>query len=186
MKSIRLLALVLLPALAFAQSQGKKKHSVPAVFNSARYVYVESMDGDIFTPGLLPADRHAIIDVQNALREWGRYILTPDRGDAELIFVVRTGRQAEGKIGGTVSGPNSGPRGNPGQGNPGQQPNPAGTGVMFGGEVGPADDLLKVVMANSEGRGTQVWLRSEDGGLASPDVPLLRQLKAAVDHDYPR
>jgi hypothetical protein len=181
MKSTRLLTLLLLPTLVFAQSQGKKKHSVPAVFNTARYVYVESMDGDIFTPGLLPADRHAIIDVQNALRDWGRYVLTPDRGDAELIFVVRTGREAEGNIGGTVSGPNSGPLGNPGQ-----QQHPGGRGVLFGGEVGPADDLLKVVMGNDANRGIQVWLRSEDGGLASPDVPLLRQLKAAVDHDYPR
>jgi hypothetical protein len=69
MKSTRLLALVLLPTLTLAQNQNKKKHSVPAVFNNASYVWVESTDGDIFTPGLLPADRHAIVDVQNALRD---------------------------------------------------------------------------------------------------------------------
>ncbi len=102
MKSTGLLLLVLLPTLAFAQSQNKKKHSIPAVFDNAHYVWVESTDGDIFTPGLLPADRHAIVDVQNALRNWGRYVLTPDRSDAELIFVVRTGRIAEGKVGGSV------------------------------------------------------------------------------------
>jgi hypothetical protein len=183
MRSARLLALVLLPALAVAQNQSKKKHSVPAAFNTAHYVWVESMDGDIYTPGLLPADRQAIVDVQNALREWGRYVLTPDRSGAELIFVVRTGRVAEGKASGKVGSPNSGPVGNP---NPGQQQHPIGTGVMLGAEVGPPDDLLKVVLANSEGRGTQVWLRSEDGGLASPGVPLFEQLKTAVDHDYPR
>jgi hypothetical protein len=184
MQSTRLLAvLVLLPVLAFAQSQGKKKHSVPAVFNNARYVWVESTDGDIFTPGLLPADRNAIVDVQNALRDWGRYALTPDRANAELIFIVRTGRIAEGQVGGSVGAPNSGPMGNP---NPGQQQHPMGTGVMVGGEVGPADDLLKVVMTNSESRGIQVWMRTEEGGLASPSVPLLQQLKTAVDHDYPR
>jgi hypothetical protein len=181
MKWARLLALVLLPVLAFGQSQGKKKHGVPAVFNTARYVYVESMDGDIFTPGLLPADRQAILDVERTLHDWGRYVLTPDQGDAELIFVVRSGRRVEGKIGGTISSPNSGPRDNP------RQPqDPTGTGVMVGGEIGPADDLLKVVMGNDPNRGTEVWLRSEEDGLASPDVPLLRHLKAAVDHDYPR
>ena len=183
MKSTRLLALVLLPTLTLAQNQNKKKHSVPAVFNNASYVWVESTDGDIFTPGLLPADRHAIVDVQNALRDWGRYVLTPDRQGVELIFVVRTGRIAEGRVGGSVGAPNSGPLGNP---NPGQQQHPMGTGVMLGGEVGPADDLLKVVMTNSEGHGTQVWLRTEEGGLASPNVPLFQQLKTAVDHDYPR
>lgn len=183
MKSTLFLALVLLPTVALAQNQNKKKHSVPAVFNNARYVWVESTDGGVFTPGLLPADRHAIVDVQNALRDWGRYILTPDRQGAELIFVVRTGRIVEGQVGGSVGGPNSGPLGNP---NPGQQQHPMGTGVMLGGEVGPADDLLKVVMTNSEGHGTQVWLRTEERGLASPDVPLFQQLKKAVDHDYPR
>jgi hypothetical protein len=183
MKSTLLLALVLLPTLAFAQNQGKKKHSVPAIFNAARYVWVESMDGDLSTPGLLPADRDAIVAVQNALRDWGRYVLTPDRSDAELIFVVRTGRIAEGKVGGSVGAPNSGPLGNP---NPGQQQHPTGTGVMFGGEAGFPDDLLKVVMTSREGPGTQVWLRTEEGGLASPDVPLFKQLKNAVDHDYPR
>ena len=183
MKSTGLLVLVLLPTLAFAQSQNKKNHSTPAVFDNAKYVWVESMDGDIFTPGLLPADRHAIVDVQNALRNWGRYVLTPDRSDAELIFVVRTGRIAEGKVGGSVGSPNSGPLGNP---NSGQQQHPIGSGVMLGSEVGPADDLLKVVMNNSQRHGIQVWLRSGEGGLASPDVPLLQQLKTAVEHDYPR
>ncbi len=183
LKPTILLALVLLPTLALAQNQNKKKHSVPAVFNNARYVWVESTDGDIFTPGLLPADRRAIVDVQHALREWGRYVVTADRQEAELIFVVRTGRIAEGKIGGSVGAPNSGPVGNP---NPAQQQHPMGTDVMFGGDVGSPDDLLKVVMTNSEGRGIEVWFRTEDAGLASPDVPLFRQLKAAVDHDYPR
>jgi hypothetical protein len=69
---------------------------------------------------------------------------------AELIFVVRTGRIAEGKVGGSVGAPNSGPLGNP---YPGQQQHPMGTGVMLGGEVGPADDLLKVVMTNGVGHG---------------------------------
>jgi len=180
MKLTRLLALVLLPTLLFAQSQGKKKNTVFAAFKTARYVWVESMDGDIFSPNLLPADRRAIGDVQNALRDWGRYVLTPNRSDAELIFVVRTGRRAEAEVGGTVGRPNSGPLGHP------TQPTGAGGGAIFGGEVGPADDLLKVIMPTSGGRGTQVWFRTEDGGLASPDVPLFEQLREAVDHDYPR
>ena len=180
MKTARFLVLVLLPALVFAQSQNKKKHSVPAVFSTARYVWVESMDGDIFRPGLLPADRQAITDVRNALRDWGRYSLTVDRSQAELIFVVRTGRIADAKAGASVA---SGPVSNP---NPGQQ-RPIGTCVVLGAEVGPPDDLLKVCIANSDAEvGTQVWMRSADVGLASPDVPLFEQLKKAVEREYPR
>lgn len=199
MKSTLLLALVLLPTLTFAQKHGKKKHTVPAVFSTARYVWVQSMDGDLFTPGLLPADRQAIVDVQNALQDWGRYVLTARRSDADLIFVVRTGRLADAKVGGGVGTPNAGPMGNPNAGqmgnsnsgpmgnpNAGPQQRPMGTGVMYGGDVGPPDDMLKVVSTNTEGNGMQVWLRSEEGGLASPFIPLFQQLKTAVDHDYPR
>lgn len=176
------MVLLLLPTILFAQSQNKKKRSVPAVFATARYVSVESMDGDIFTPGLSRADRLAIVEVQNGLRDWGRYALTTDRSQAELIFVVRTGRIAEGKVGGSVSGPVSGP-----VGNPGQQQHPMGTGVMLGSEVGPLDDLLKVCMASTDARlGTQVWMRTENSGLTRPEVPLLQQLRTAVEHDYPR
>jgi hypothetical protein len=46
MKPTRFLALILLSTLAFAQGHEKKKHSVFAVFITARYVWVESMDGD--------------------------------------------------------------------------------------------------------------------------------------------
>src|SRR5579863_6096977 len=183
MKLAGVLAVVLLPTLVFAQNQNKKKHSVSEAFNNARYVWVESMDGDIFTPGLLPADRQAIADVQNALRDWGRYALTADRSQAELIFVVRAGRLAEGNVGGRVGPQNSRPIG---ASDPGQQQRPMGPGVMLGGEIGPPYDLLKVILTNSQGPGTEVWFRSEESGLASPDVPLFQRLKRAVDHDYPR
>ncbi len=183
MKGSGVIALVLLSSLAFAQNQSKKKPTVSAVFGHARYVWVESMDGDIYNPSLLPADRQAITDVQNALRKWGRYVLTADRQNAELVFVVRTGRVGEGKIRGSVGYPGTGPPGYP---NTGPQQDPMGTGVMLGGGVGPPNDLLKVVVGNDPEHGIQVWLRSEKDGLASPDVPLFQQLKKAVDKDYPR
>lgn len=195
MKSSAVLALVLLPTLTLAQNQNTKK-TVPAVFNNARYVWVESMDGDIFTPTLLPADRHAIIVVQNALERWGRYVLCTDRKEAELIFVVRAGRAGEASTGVGVGNPGTE---QPDSRNPRQkQPPdwsspdsmgsevPMGTKVMVGGAAGPPNDLLKVVAGNDPENSTQVWLRSEKNGLGSPNVPLFQQLKKAVDHDYPR
>jgi hypothetical protein len=189
MKVAGILALVLLSTLALAQNQNRKK-TVPAIFDHARYVWVESMDGDIFTPTLLPADRRAIVDVQNALQKWGRYVLCGYRKDADLIFVVRTGRVAEGKTGVSVGNPGSVPPHNPNSGQQqhpvGTAPDPMGTEVMLGGAVGPPNDLLQVFRGNNRESGTQVWLRTEKDGLESPDVPLFQQLKKAIDHDYPR
>lgn len=191
MKRVTILALFLLSTVAFAQNQTKKKASVSAVFQHARFVWVESMDGDIFTPTLLPEDRRAIVAVQKALRDWGRYTLTANRSDAELIFVVRTGRVAESRVGGRV-----GNTGTLSPNDPGARQRPGGAGdiegdtigteVMTGGGVGPPDDLLKVVMGNDARRGAQLWLRSEKDGLTNPRVPLLQQLIQAIDRDYPR
>jgi len=180
MRSARLLLLFLLPTLVFAQH---KKHTLPAVFNTAQYVWVESMDGDEYRPDLLPADRQAITDVENALRDWGRYILTARRSEAQLVFVVRTGRLAEGKMGVGIGTRTPGPAANPYSG---QQQPPAGPGVVMGSEVGPPDDLLQVCQLEEGSRlGNPIWERSESDGLASPSVPLFRDLKRAIDRDYP-
>lgn len=184
------LVLLLLPTLLVAQA--KKKHTVPAVFNNARYVWVETIDGrDVFSPGLLPEDRQAISDVEDALRSWKRYSLTTQRSQAEIIFVVRKGRLASAKIGGTVSGGSS-PRTQP---FPGQR-SPSGPdasdsrdtapGVMVGGEVGSPDDLLEVRMLNADGTlGAMLWDRMFPDGLDAPQVSLVAQLKKAVEKDYP-
>ena len=71
MKPIQTAALLafLLPALV--SLQGKTKQPiVPAVFNNARYIYVEAVDGQQFDPRLYPEDRQAIADVQDAMRAW--------------------------------------------------------------------------------------------------------------------
>lgn len=189
LKAARLLVLLLLPGLVFAQS--KKKHSLPAVFSSARYVYVESVDGDIFTPGLSRADRDAIANVQYALRNWGRYSIASDRSQAELVFVLRSGRVSEGRIGGDASV--SMPRPVPGQdpnGQPNSQPNgqprTGPPGVMLGQEGGSPDDMLQVCMLSDGSRlSAPIWMRTEPDGLASPDLPLLRNLRKAIDKEYP-
>jgi hypothetical protein len=177
----------LAPALsvAFVLAHGTpKKQTVPlAVFGQARYVYVETPDGDAFTPGLLPEDRQAVFDVQKGIQGWNRYVLTPKREEAELIFVVRKGSlmTGSGHVGiGVGNHPND--RGVPSVDTSGQGNN-AGGGV----EVGPPDDLIFVYTNNSDGRlGTLIWNRSEPDGLRSPRVPLLREIESAVDSAYPR
>lgn len=158
------------PVLAYAQ-----KPALPAVFNQAHYVFVQAVDGDAYNLNLLPEDREAILDVKTALQKWGRYAVTENRSEADIVFVVRAGRL------GTLSG-----RGVAGRSPRGPQ---AGqwNGAGASGELGPPDDLLWVCRLDRSGKlGAPLWTRTEKDGLASPDVPLFREFASAMDRDYPQ
>ena len=177
MKPGRFAVLSLFVLLVLGLAQGKpKKPEVPAVFENARYVYVEAMDGDVFKPGLFPQDRQAIYDVEESLRKWKRYALTTNRNEAELIFVIRKGRLAGAQLHGGIS---SGPSAQA----PGQT---RGTEIGARAEVGEPDDRLSVYTQNRGQRGAMVWDRALDGGLDAPAVLLMQQLRTAVDRSYPQ
>lgn len=178
LKTVTLL-LVLAPAFVALQAKPKKPNKLPAVFNQARYVYVEAEDGQQFDPRLLAEDRQAIADVQKALQDWNRYTLTVRRGEADLIFVVRRGRVADADVGVLAS---SGPQGAP---QPGGASGPS-HGVSAGGDMGPADDFLEVLEPNpGNSQGIPRWERTLPNGLDSPGLMLFRQLKDEVERDYP-
>ena len=180
-----IVAALLVPAVVFAGDKGKKKKTVPAVFGTAKYVYVQAEDGDVYKPGLLEEDRQAVFNVEDAIRKWKRYTITVSRDEAELIFYVRKGRAGSATVGGTVGTAGGRSRG-PGPGQP-RTGGLGGPGVMVGGEAGPPDDLLEVRMRNTESElSAPIWFRSQPDGLNSPDVPLLANLKAAVEKDYPQ
>ena len=186
----RCLPCLLLLLLIFpGPAQSKKKDpDIPGLFRQARYVYVEAVDGDEFNPRLYAEDRQAIADVRQALQAWNRYTLTIRRQDADLVFVVRKGRLAAAKV---FAGVHTGARTSVAQ-TPDQDPNrdPArdpnsGTEVGASGEVGSPDDFL-FVDAVSHGRlGAQIWMQSRRDGLNTPEMPLFKQIKDAVDKAYP-
>jgi hypothetical protein len=189
----RCLPCLLLLLLFFpGPAQSKKKDpDIPALFRQARYVYVEAVDGDEFNPRLYPEDRQAIADVRRALQTWNRYVLTVQRQDADLVFVVRKGRLVAAKVFGDVhvgsrtpvaQTPDQGPN----RDDPARYPN-SGTEVGASGEVGSPDDLLFVDTVRSDGRrGTRIWMQSRTDGLDTPEMPLFKQIKDAVDKAYPR
>ena len=183
MKLARMIALSLLvlPGLAMAKN---KKPQVPAVFGNATYVYVESENGDEMRPGLYPADRQAIEDVRDALHDWKRYKVTLDRDHAELIFVVRKGRLANGGVHGSVGSPQNLPQNQaPGQHGP---LTGGGAGVGTEVEVGPEEDMLRVYQLTTDGKRLgPIWDRSQPDGLDAPQLLLFRQLKDAVESTYP-
>jgi hypothetical protein len=170
---------VLLGATTLLPAQ-PKKHKLPAAFGHAQYVYVESVDGDVDSPELLPEDRQAIADLNDAIYRWKRYILTARRSEADLVFLVRTGRVASARLG---VGVGNVPYGMPSH--PGVQ-TPIGVQTSAGSEVGPPDDFLQVCKVDPNGQvGTIIFERSVEGGLASPNVPMFKQLRDAVDKEYP-
>ena len=149
-------------------------------------------------PGLYPEDRQAIADVMDRMRDWKRYAITPNREQADLVFVVRKGRLVgQQDHVGLGLGPH--PRGpQPGVLQPGQASNPTtaerragvsptnGNEVGAAGEVGPPDDLLRVYTLNPNGKLIgPIWSRQMEDGLAGPSVRLLEQLKDAVEKAYP-
>jgi len=80
--------------LTSAPAKSKKHFSLPEEFESAHTVFIESRDGDITDLKLDPEDRNAILDMQDAVQDWGRYTLSRSRRDADLILVLQGARLA--------------------------------------------------------------------------------------------
>jgi hypothetical protein len=188
------LAFILAPQIGHAQKT-KKHKDVPAVFENAHFVYVEAVDGDQMKPGLYPADRQAIFDVQNGLRDWNRYALATRRDEADVVLVVRKGRVASGQVHGSLSegtrvpvpGGQTASRaqgaGGVGAGPAGQNGDGADAGAEA--EMGPESDMLRVYIM-SDGKMTgPVWTRELPDGLDAPSLMLLQQLRTAVERAYP-
>jgi hypothetical protein len=172
------LVVVLVLTLAAAQAKTKKPDKLPAVLNSARYVYVEAVDGGQFDPRLHPEDRKAIADVYAAFQDWHRYELTARREQAELIVVVRKGHLTAGDLGVNRSALPAGALGR-------STDEPAG-GVESGGEAGSPYDLFEVILPGpNNAQAARVWSLSREGGLDAPKLALFQEFKTAVERDYP-
>ena len=178
-----LLLLLLIPSPA----QSKRKDlDISALFRQARYVYVEAIDGDEFNPRLYPEDRQAIADVGQALQTWNRYALTVRRQNADLVFVVRKGRVADAGVHvGSRTPVTQTPNQDPTRYDPTRYPN-SGAEVGASGEVGSPYDSLFVYSVRPDGSlGARIWMRLRMDGLSSPELPLFKEIKDAVDKAYP-
>jgi hypothetical protein len=77
-------------ALAAPAFGDMKVQPFPKVLMNARYVYVASYDGDQFNSQISPDDRLAIGNVQDALRQWGRYMIVTRPQEADMILLVQS------------------------------------------------------------------------------------------------
>ena len=83
------LILASLAAMLFATTALAQPGPFPGVLRNARYVYVASYDGSLWNPNVLPDDRAAIAEVQDAIRSWGHFTIVQERRNADMIVVVQ-------------------------------------------------------------------------------------------------
>lgn len=162
--------LLLVFALAL---KAEDKNAIPAVVKNATSVMVTTSSGDVFSPDVSPEDRHAVQNVQNTIQKWGRYKLVYNRGEADLILVVRTGRLAEVKGGAQVATTTQR------QGNGTYRSH--GSAESIGGEVGDPQDTLEVYMASRGIDGPPLWRGRAPGGLRAPQMQLMQEFRSKVE-----
>src|SRR5580700_7469056 len=92
--AISFIVLAAITALAAPNPSAVKVPAFPGILANARYVYVASYDGDQFDSNLLPEDRDAIGDVQNAIQKWGKLTIVYQPSEADIIILV-TSRPSE-------------------------------------------------------------------------------------------
>lgn len=156
--------LLCLPGMVVAQ-QGYKP--LPQLVVHARYVLVTTYVGDDLTnPHMMPDDRQAVVDVQNAVKKWGRYALAYRTKDADLILLVRKGHIVEALPGMRVGvGSDTKPQVEP--------------DVPV--DVGDPRDMLALYDAANGVDSAPLWRDSMKGGLNPPQMSLVDQLRKAID-----
>lgn len=170
-----------------ASAQKKPKDNFPALILHARYIYVTAFTGDQFNPRVMQEDRIAMNDVINALRKWGRYAITYNENNADLVMVVRRGKVAALKGGVILGGPNVSvgrPGVDVGVGRPGAGTGTSsgGPGVYSGAEAGSPDDTLMVMRGGEPPLDTSaLWRRSAHNGLQGPNPALVQAFKKDVE-----
>ncbi|MDP9263359.1 MAG: hypothetical protein M3O85_03445 [Acidobacteriota bacterium] len=75
-------------ATALPKSKPRPEQVMPQLVANARFVYVTSYDGPSWSAKVLPEDRQAVSDVQDALRKWGKYTVVYEPEQADLILAV--------------------------------------------------------------------------------------------------
>ena len=159
-----------LDVVAASSLWAKGKVEIPDVILSSTYVMVTTYDGDLFNPDLIPGDRQAVADVQEAIEKWGRYKRVYTAREADMILVVRTGRVLEARGGsqGTIS---TGPGGTT-----------RGSAQSLGAEVGDPEDTLGVFLQPANIKtAPPLWRGRGENGLQAPELRLMKEFREKVD-----
>ena len=190
---------ILLVLLLFAvptTSKDKKKETLPELMLRARFVTVMvSPDSGISL--IDPTDnRIAQSDVEAALQKWGRFNVTTETLNADLIIVVRKGGKA---IKPTLNGGtrndhpvviNPGATGDIGIGlKMGTPPNTTAADShrterpTLGTDIGPTEDVFAVYRAGVDNPldSGPLWRYAGHNGLQHPSVPAVEKFRKAIE-----
>jgi hypothetical protein len=192
----RALALVLIVLVAIhpAAAKDKKKTTLPDLVLRARYVAVV-VDPEAGVSMTNPGENStARGDVESAVRKWGRFALTLDPRNADLILVLHKGGAAvKPTIGGIPNEPPVvlGPTGDSGGGitiASGRRPGLSSSDSEIGGptmrtEVGTPDDVFSVYRGgeNNPLDAPPLWRYVARDGLKHPAVPAVEKFRKAID-----
>lgn len=180
MRRLIVLSLAIVAATT-AVAKKKEKQELPTAVLAARYVYVTGWHGNEFQFRSLPEEREAIVAVQTALRNWGRYRVVYRPEEADIMLVVKPGY-----LGMVQSGVNVGVGGPIGTGpDPTRGPGSTRVGTDYGAEATNPDDYLMVCIlprANAQDA-NYIWRRGQHHGLSAVQgkVPLFEEFRKAVD-----
>ena len=83
------LAIFVMLGCTAALAREKPRQVMPRLVADARFVYVTTYDGPSESANVLPEDRQAVSDVQDALIKWGKYTVVYEPGKADVILVVQ-------------------------------------------------------------------------------------------------
>ena len=147
---------------------GKNKSTLPKLVVHAKYVLVTTYNGpDLSNPKVLQDDREAVVEVEEALRKWGRYIVVNGTSQPpDLILLVRKGRIAAvrpsvqvhaGSDSRTTVGPNA------------------------DADMGSSQDMLALYEGPEGIDSAALWRGMQSGGLEPPSMQLVQQLRTAVE-----
>lgn len=193
-RSAIVFALLLLAVPSSAKD--KKKDTLPELVLRARYVTVMVNPGSGMSLANPTENRIAQSDVEAALGKWGRFRVTLETINADLILVVRKGGKA---VKPTIGGGTRNDRPviiNPGGNSDinvgvrvGTPPNTTGAdarrseGPTLGTDVGPPEDVLEVYRAGTEDPldSAPLWRYSAHNGLQHPSVPAVEKFRKAVE-----
>jgi hypothetical protein len=169
------------PALADLAHAAERK-SPDALLDRARYVALGYDVGHGFVGAqelaLLPAhtlteERQAIEGIRKDLANWGKYVVTLQPKDAELLIAVRVGRRASLEIGGGGGG-SVASRG-------GRSDGRVTGGRSLGGQVSSSGDMVEVYEATGGRPGMLLWRAMESDGLSGAPPRLYKAFRDEME-----
>ena len=157
--------------LGAASTVARSQEPLPKLVAHARYVLVTTYSGDDLTnPHVTPDDRQAVVNVQNAIKKWGRFALAYRTQDADLILLVRKGRYVESMPGVRVGAGSD---------------TKLGMGPDVPTDVGDPRDMLALYDASKGIDSSPLWRDLMKGGLNPPQMSLMDELRDAVNSAGP-